>query len=576
MQRNLHFQEQVIISKTEQKARRVKFSPGRNLILGENDVGKSTLIKSLYYTLGADVPQLSNSRWKLANAIYILKFSIDGISRYVVRDERYFGFFDESKRLISQYRGIGWPDGFSAGINPLLNFNIELEGSDDRMHRVAPSYYFLPFYVDQDHGWSTHWSSFNGLQAIKDYRKNLLDYHLGLRAQSYYDDKSKVHLLTEELSKLSANKSALIEVRDEYKKRKIEQQVDVDPLGFKSEIEELVATYNDFLRHQELVLTEIKAARNARLHLQQELAVLERAIRELESDYSYLENPETDDVIDCPTCGTEFNNSIASRFGVLDDIDYCKSLVDQRQKAIWSRNDEIERLDLQYNDASRKLSSLNDLLARKRAEVTFADLVRAEGYKDILNIVSGDIQATDDKQARIEGDIKVLKTALRPDTELKKSIVSFYQAKMKEALNKLNVKVLSEEDYKSPDRAIRANALGSDLPRALLAQHISLLHTMRQYNEFTVCPLVIDSPLQQEQDDSNAVAIFKFILEGALSGQQLILGTLPSAKVDSVFRRDDCIILELTEKYGLLQSSEYETIISEFGGMHSATLASPN
>src|SRR5579871_2003514 len=107
----LCFQELMILSKTEKKARRIALGPKRNLILGENDVGKSTFIKALYHTLGADVPQLDNTRWKNARPIYCLKFAVAGISHYVLRDEKYFGLFDTDKRLTSRHRGISAPDG---------------------------------------------------------------------------------------------------------------------------------------------------------------------------------------------------------------------------------------------------------------------------------------------------------------------------------------------------------------------------------------------------------------------------------------------------------------------------------
>ena len=52
MQR-LIFKEIKILSRNEKRARIIKFHPKMNLIKGENHVGKSSLIKSIYYTLGA-------------------------------------------------------------------------------------------------------------------------------------------------------------------------------------------------------------------------------------------------------------------------------------------------------------------------------------------------------------------------------------------------------------------------------------------------------------------------------------------------------------------------------------------
>src|SRR5260221_13112519 len=100
---------------------------------------------------------------------------------------------------------------------------------------------------------------------------------------------------------------------------------------------------------------------------------------------------------------------------------------------------------------------------------------------------------------------------------------------MKEFLGELNVHVLEASDYKTYSKLIKNNALGSDLPRSLLAQYIAFLHTMDKFNDFVVCPLVIDSPKQQEQDADNERAIFDFIFKRRLKAQQLILGTVSAA-----------------------------------------------
>lgn len=92
--KRLVFKEVSILSKIEKAARTETFDPALNLLTGENDVGKSTLIKSLYHTLGADVPGLQNARWKKAKHIYCVRFELDGKDYTIIRDEKYFGVFE--------------------------------------------------------------------------------------------------------------------------------------------------------------------------------------------------------------------------------------------------------------------------------------------------------------------------------------------------------------------------------------------------------------------------------------------------------------------------------------------------
>ncbi|MGR5158537.1 AAA family ATPase [Vibrio owensii] len=53
--RNIYFKSAHILSLRDHKGFSFKFSPNINIIKGENDTGKSSFIKSLYHTLGADV-----------------------------------------------------------------------------------------------------------------------------------------------------------------------------------------------------------------------------------------------------------------------------------------------------------------------------------------------------------------------------------------------------------------------------------------------------------------------------------------------------------------------------------------
>lgn len=68
--KSLVFRELWILSKAEKAGVNLSLGPNVNLLIGENDVGKSTLIKSFYHCIGADTPQINNTVWKKANPIY--------------------------------------------------------------------------------------------------------------------------------------------------------------------------------------------------------------------------------------------------------------------------------------------------------------------------------------------------------------------------------------------------------------------------------------------------------------------------------------------------------------------------
>jgi hypothetical protein len=206
--------------------------------------------------------------------------------------------------------------------------------------------------------------------------------------------------------------------------------------------------------------------------------------------------------------------------------------------------------------------------------VTLRDIVASEGNKEMIAILSKDIANQDKAIAQVQKAIDGLKADLKLNSKRKKEIIEFYQTRMKEYLNSLNVFVLDESDYEEPTRVIRNNALGSDLPRALLAQYFALLHTLKEFGATKVCPLVVDSPQQQEQDPNNLDSIFKFIFAKVLDGQQLILGTISTETVsDKIVPEDANLIFLSNDKYSVLRRDQYVEAIDEIGEMHELLLS---
>lgn len=573
--KNLVFKQIWILSKAEKAGINLELTPGVNFLIGENDVGKSTLIKSLYHCLGADTPQLNNSVWKRANPVYCVNIEIGGVEYFIVRDERYFGVFDSNKKLISRHKGISTASGIANFINPLLSFDIQLERhANSQLGLAGPAYYFLPFYVDQDEGWSTTWSSFTGLQQFKDYRKNMIEFHLGVRPQSYYDAKKRDLELREKLADVEKERISMQAARDSVRRRKERVQVDLDPHAFRTEMEEAVDLYNAVYAEQQAVLIRLKDLRSQRNTIDTELDVLRRAIAELEADYDYAESPDTPDTIGCPTCGTEFANSFVERFGILDDIDHCRALVDQWLKKRTEASERLGVVEDEYAQVSAKLTDVEAIMNRTKENVTLAELIASEGMKEMIKSLNTDIDLFIEQEQQVGSEIEANAEDLKLDSKHKKEILEFYKARMKEHLNALNVGVLSEDDYKSLEKQIKSNALGSDLPRSLLAQYFAFLHTMQKFNNFVLCPMLVDSPFQQEQDPTNKTAIMDFILSKRLKDQQLIVATISIDEFQRNEDREDIATYELNDKLSLLSTEQFDEVKSAIQDMHNQTLAS--
>ena len=142
--------------------------------------------------------------------------------------------------------------------------------------------------------------------------------------------------------------------------------------------------------------------------------------------------------------------------------------------------------------------------------------------------------------------------------ERKSDIVEYYNSRMTSYLKKLDIHSLRVDDYKSITTKIESKETGSSRPRALIAYYFTFFHLMKKYSSSTYCPLIIDSPNQQDQDIEHIDKIMSFINHNQPDDSQMILGLAETYGEDF-----DCKVIELNEKYSLLQKSEYEEVANE-------------
>ena len=64
---------------------------------------------------------------------------------------------------------------------------------------------------------------------------------------------------------------------------------------------------------------------------------------------------------------------------------------------------------------------------------------------------------------------------------------------------------------------------GSEGPRGIIAFYYAFLHTARRYSSCAFCPIVIDAPNQQGQDDMQRV--MRFIIDKRPADSQVIVAT---------------------------------------------------
>lgn len=200
--KNLRFEKLELLSTTERKGRTVEFHPRLTVIIGENDVGKSSVIKSLYWAFGA--PVRMHPEWLKAKVKARVSFAIDGERFSIVRDGSSFGIFDEKGDLLIATRSV--TSELGPFLAKMLDFGLVLPNRSGVTETPPPAYMFMPFYIDQDSGWKQSLESFDIRGQYKNPRKAVIEFHSGIRPNRYYElqaKKTAVQLEIAELGRVS-------------------------------------------------------------------------------------------------------------------------------------------------------------------------------------------------------------------------------------------------------------------------------------------------------------------------------------------------------------------------------------
>ena len=548
---NLLISEIQLYSVKEKSAKRVTFNPIRTVIHGKNDTGKSCLIKSIYQALGAS-PAKVHPKWKNVQATILLHFSIDKIPYTILKEGKYYAVFDSNGNLLSVFNSV--VNGLGIYLAQLLNFRIKLPNKDGEIITPPPAFMFLPFYVDQDVSWSETWSAFAGLGMIKGFREPIVHYHTGIRPNEYYDTRAEIQKYLCDIEELEQDRKVSQNILNNIKDKLSTIDFNIDVEVFKDEVRDLIIECEKLKKKEERHKDNLVELHNNKLVIEAHIEIAKEALKETHKDYNYA-NSLDEHLIHCPTCGAEYENSFIDRFEIAQDTDKCKELLKELNIEKLEIDGKIEQENLQLNKSIEEIEKIEVLLQKRKGELQLRDIIENEGRNEIKKIfderiaeLNGKIQENAIQQEELKKKLLSLE-----NKERKETILNEYQFFMAKYLRDLDVFSLTHNDYKNIVSKI--NDTGSSKARALISYYYSVLNVIHKYSTSCFCPIVIDSPNQQAQDIDHIDKILSFVKDNQPKESQLILGLEELYDIDF-----ECKMVELTDKYHLLQESEYEEV----------------
>lgn len=544
----------IIISHKTQEAKIINFDEKLTVLTGDNPkgttinrTGKSLVMKSIYYSLGAELKKYT-SNWNNMKISTLMIFNYEKNSYELYRNKDRFVL--KINDTITKFNSISDLRQYYV---EFFNFKIKLpiKNNDKNAVYAYPGAIFMPFYIDQDKGWSGSWDSFNDIFSGK-WKNEILLYHMGIRTPKYYDlldEKVDLELKQKENKSKENTVEAIIE--NHITKYSDFLDINIDLNMFEEEIANLTEEISIQLEKRNLIKEEIVDSFNKIKEFDELYEVAQKVYNEMLLDTDYVENNIQDETIICPICGTPHENNIQNRFNMYTEIEECEETINsyfeersKLEKRIHKKTNELKQLE-DYID------KINSILDKKRDTITFRDVIVAEGSKSILEDMKIDLSNI---QNSIMATGKRLKEITKEQTKITKEgkhINDLYLENLKSNLELLDVSDIDDRDLKKFKASF--NSGGNDLPCAILAQIYTLYYIASKYSHTILLPIVLDAIFQQEPAKDKINNIWEFIISNQPEDSQLIISTteMHGHKVNGK-------IITLLNERGLLNQEDYK------------------
>lgn len=581
---NLKFKRLLILSNSTKSANQFEFSETLNLITAvDNSVGKSTLAKLLFWGVGCD-PAL-DTNWTTTDSKTIVEFSVDNDNYIVKRYKNQISLKINENDFVDYEKITGE---YSERLARILEFKALLPNrKTGLMETPPPAFYFLPFYIDQKRSWSKAWDNFEKLEQFTNWRSTIIKYHVGLLTPKHFElesDKAEKKETKNVVQSQIERIETTLEVVEEYIPHITNATTEAKE--FEVLTEEIKVDLKNLQEEQEKILSELTSLNGDRVYLEQQQIITEKIISELDKDYKFtIENIE-DDEVECPLCGVLHENSIINRTSIITDKSQAENQLESILTELDKVNKKLSNLNSNLNKARERILQINEKYiineeytvslgmesenspksnVIENRNINFNQIIEYIAGNSIKqNVVRDKIQKVNSLDT-LKNDIKKIGKEQKGLITLEdiKKINSSFSSIFSDYIELLDAEAVNIYSIDSPldyNKVIKEGG-AAEGSRAILAYYLSIFTMVEEYGNEVKSALVIDTPNQQEQSDTNYEKIVNLLTHRTSKKTQILLCAMENEHLDEFKKKAKVIILT---KDRLLLKSEYEKIKKVF------------
>jgi hypothetical protein len=564
--KSLRFKQLLVLSNSTKSANQFEFSKNLNLIKAtDNSVGKSTLLKLLFWGLGCE-PELDTT-WNAQDCKTIVDFEIDTNNYRVLRYKHQISLKENDLDYIEYQKITG---DYAVKFAEIVNFKALLPNqSTGIVETPPPAFYFLPFYIDQKRSWAKAWDNFDNLGQYQNWKSTIIKYHVGLLTPAHFEIESEKSDKKENQKKIEIEVTKIdtaIEVVESFIPQAVQTVTAI------KEINRITDSIKEDLKNlqqsQEKLLNELAIYTADKTYLFQQQVMTEKLIAELDKDYLFtVENIEAEE-IECPLCGVIHENSILNRVSIMTDKAQAENQLAEILSDIKKLENKIFKNDQDLVKARNQIDEINQkyvIEEDKEDKIDFNKIIESIAGKSIKESVTQSKVIKQSEIKQIEEDIKKLKKEQREliAPEQIENINDTFKSILSKYIKMLDAEAVNLSEINTPldyNKIIKEGGAAEGV-RAILAYYLTVFTLVEKYGNEIKSPLVIDTPNQQEQSHTNYDKIVALLTNEFSDDTQVIMSAMENDQLKPFADKAKIITLNNDK---LLLKDKYDSIKIHF------------
>lgn len=492
----------LIVDYENKKANKFRFSDSANLIVSStNGEGKSSLVKSIYYALGANLKSFPKG-WNNSDYIFQLEVSIDDKDFLIKRHNKVISISDNGRvQVFENFKE------YSSWFQKKLGMNLELVSKNSDTPSLASVEALLsPMYIDQDKSWDGKLfkDSFEGLGRYKpsDFPKNVIDYYLNISDSKILDKESEKNEYSKQLDLVNGKITQIQSVYETYRSQK--NVTETVPKNF----EELKKELNFYIRETDKFSKEITEKIGELSKERIKLDILQQDLEELKKLSSKTKKRFSNIKHECVYCHSILTREQSlTRLELADNelainvrMDEISQQIDKSERKVQEKEWAIERLEEQFYQYHERLAELKQLS-------NIEEYVNQNVLSELKKL---EIQENLEK-TKLDSNISELKKEV---IKLKKELnqrAKEIEGEYEELKNELSVQIgsagITDKKFRNFDKL---KGSGTNLNKDLLTFFLVYMNLIDSKSNISL-PFAIDSFVKNETDEKVLEKMFSAI-----------------------------------------------------------------